>query len=198
MTAAGLPTGRRGQALAIGLLLVVAASVWVGGAAPVLQWYAGRGEHLAEQQALAARMQSIAATAPALQARLAQADAAAPAPRAVLDGGTDAIAGAGLQSAVQDMAIAAGATVSSAELLPAEPVGAYRRINLHVSAAGTWPVLVKLFAAVAEAAPRMLLNDVALRETLVLGRGTAQKLEATFTVIAFSAGQAPAAAAAPQ
>ena len=187
-----LPTGRRGQALALALTLLVLVLAWYGGAAPALAWYAGRQEHLVEQQALAARMASIAGTAAALQRQVAQAAAAGPAPSAVLDGATDAIAGAALQQAVGDMAAAAGASVSSAELLAAQPVGSYRRISLHVTASATWPRFVALLRAVAQATPRMLVDDLSLRQPLVLGDKQAHPVDASFTVIAFSVGAAAA------
>ncbi len=166
--------------------------VWLAAVAPALDWYSARAEHLAEQQILADRMAAIVATAPALRQVLAQADSAAPAPRTVLDGATDGISGATLQQAVQDLAAKAGATVTSAEVLPAEPVGSYRRISLHVTVTGGWPVIVALFGAVADAAPRMLVNDVSLRQSLALGATDKHPLEASFTVIAYSAGSASA------
>ena len=187
-----LPTGRRGQALAVGLALLALAMVWLAAVAPALDWYGARAEHLAEQQILADRMAAIVATAPALRQVLARADSAAPAPSTMLDGATDGIAGATLQQAMQDMAAKAGATVTSAEVLPAEAVGSYRRISLHVTATGGWPVIVALFSAVADATPRMLVNDVSLRQSLALGPADKHPLEASFTVIAFSAGAASA------
>ncbi len=187
-----LPTGRRGQALAVGLTLLVVAVLWLGAIAPALDWFGARADTLARQQTLAARMASVAATIPALQQLVARMDSAAPAPRTVLDGATDAIAGAALQQAVQDMAAKTGATVTSAEVLPADTVGAYRRISLRVSATGSWPVVVGLFAALADAVPRMLVDDVSLRRSLALGATDQHPMDATFTVIAFHAGPANA------
>ena len=183
-----LPTGRRGQALALGLALLVIAVIWLGAVAPALDWYGARADQLSRQQTLAARMASIAATAPALQRLVARMDSAAPGPRTMLEGATDAVAGAALQQAVQDMAARTGATVTSAEVLPAETAGSYRRIRLHVTATGPWPGIVALFGAVAEAVPHMLVDDVSLRQSLALGAVDRHPLEASFTVIAFHAG----------
>ena len=183
-----LPTGRRGQALAVGLTLLVAGVLWLGIIGPAFDWYGARAEYLAQQQTLAARMEAIVASAPALRAQLAQANTSAPAPQAVLEGATDAIAGAALQQAVQDLAAKAGATVTSAEILPAEPVAAYRRISLHVTATGSWPVIVTLLSSVAQATPRMLVDDLSLRQSLALGAMDSHPFEASFTVIAFHTG----------
>lgn len=192
----GLPVGRAGQALALALTALVIAAAWLGGVAPALDWYAGRGERLAEQRTLAARMAQVGATAPALQQQVAQAGRTATPARAVFDGATDAIASAALQQAVQDMAAKAGATVSSAEALPSEAVGGYRRISLHVSVSAPWPVMVALLQAVAEATPRMLVDDLTLRQGQFLGRvDGGHPMEAGFTVIAFhEAGQQGAVA----
>lgn len=192
-----LPDGRRGQALAVGLTVLVAVLAWYGGVAPVLAWYGDREDRLAERQVLAARMSGIAGLVPALQRQLQQADAAGTSPGAkpvgaVLEGGTDAIAGAALQGAVGDMANAAGASVTSAELLAAQPVGAYRRISLHVTASAPWPRVVTLLGAVAQATPRMLVDDLSLRQPTVLGQASSHPVDASFTVIAFRA-VAPAA-----
>ncbi len=185
-----LPIGRRGQALALGLTLLVAAVLWLGVIGPALDWYGARADYLAQQQTLADRMAAIVASAPALRAQLAQANTSSPAPQAVLEGATDAIAGATLQQAVQDLAVKAGATVTSAEILPAEPVGAYRRISLHVTATGGWPVVVALLNSIAQAIPRMLVDDLSLRQSLALGSTDSHPFEASFTVIAFHTGTA--------
>ena len=187
-----LPTGRRGQALALALTLLAACLVWLGAVAPALQWYAARQERLADQETLGLRMAAIAATAPALQAQLARAGSGAPGGRTVLEGATDAVAGAGLQQALQDMAARAGATITSAEALPAETAGPYRRIGLHLTANGGWPVIVALLGAVAQATPRMLVDDVSLRQSLALGQPEGRPVEASFTVVAFHAGSASA------
>lgn len=183
-----LPSGRRGQALALALTVIVLAAAWLGAAAPALDWYAARTEHLAQQRTLAARMAAIADTAPALQRQLADTDAAAPPPRAVFEGATDAIAGAALQQAVQDIAGHAGATVLSAEMMPAETAGNYRRIGIHVLVSAPWPVLVALLDAALENTPRMLVDDVTVRQSLALGAAELHPMEAGFTVIAFHAG----------
>lgn len=187
-----LPTGRRGQALALGLALLAAAALWLGVAAPLLGWYADRAETLGQRRVLAARMAEVAATAPALQAEVQAAAANGPPARAVVEGATDAVAGAALQQQVQDMTAQAGATLTSAESLPAEAAGAYRRIGLHVSVTGQWPVMVALFAAIAHATPGMLVDDLQLQSGLLLGPTTTHPLEASFTVLAFHAGSATA------
>ena len=183
-----LPTGRRGQMLALGLTLVAIAVAWIGLVSPALGWYQDRTETLAQRRVLAERMAAVAATTPALRAQV-QAAAAGPARLAVLEGATDAIAGASLQQQVQDMMGQTGATLTSAESLPPEPAGAYRRIGLHVSVTASWTVMVALLTALQNAAPRMLVDDMQLQSGQLLSASNASHpLEASFTVLAFYAG----------
>jgi type II secretory pathway component PulM len=122
--ASSLPTGRRGHLLASALTVAVAASVWVGVVAPLLGWHVEQTQRLEQRQALARRMAEVAETLPALRAQAAGSDATGPAPSAVLAGESDAVAGAALQLLVQQMATAAGTSLSSVEVVPAEAVGA--------------------------------------------------------------------------
>ncbi len=194
MAADTLPTGRRGQALALGITAVVVLIVWFGAIAPVLQWYAGRGDTLQRQRQFASRMISVASTAPALQRQVAQAEAAPP-PRSVFEGATDAIAGAALQQAIQDVALHAGATVLSAEILPVQPVSGYQRIGVRLTVSAPWPHLVALLEATVQATPRMLVDDLAIRQTDITGGKEQRPMEAAFTVTALHAAAMPTATA---
>ena len=51
-----------------------------------------------------------------------------------LEGASDAIAAAALQSHIEELAASAGATIGSTESLPTETRGAYRRIGLRLCA----------------------------------------------------------------
>jgi general secretion pathway protein M len=191
MTPAALPTGRRGQALAVAILLIALAVVGVGAVAPVLGWYQARQDQLQDRRALASRMAALAATAPALQRAMEAVGAEGPARRTTFDAPSDAVAGAALQQDVQDLVGSASATMASAEALPSEPAGPLRRIGVRVTVSGTWPVLVGLLTAIDEAAPRMLVGDLQLQPTQSLVTGPARPLDATFTVSAFHNASAP-------
>jgi general secretion pathway protein M len=181
-----LPTGRRGQALAWALLLVVLAAIWVAAAAPLLDWHAEREETLQQRATLARRMAQVAAGLPELQ-RQAAAAAAGPVAATLLDGSTDAVAGARLQQLIQDMAGRAGATLSSTETLPAEAVASYRRIGVRVALSVSWGVLVQLLLAVEQASPQMLVDDLQIHGVRRIGVAGEPPLEATFTVLGFRA-----------
>ena len=185
----GPPTGRAGRALAASLTLLALVLLWLGVVAPGLAWYTERAERLAGRTALAARMQALADTLPALRQEAARLTAAGPAEQALLGGATDAIAGATLQEAVQDLATRAGVTVSSAEMLPAEPAGRYRRIGLKVTLSAPWPSTTALLAAIAQAVPQMMVADLAMQRSVGVGAAESRPVQAAFTVFAMQAGQ---------
>jgi len=192
-----LPTGRRGQLLAVGLTLVCVAALWLGLAAPLIAWYGERQDRLHERALLAQHMADLTATLPALQQALRSDAARSPAQDMLLQGAGDAVAGATLQGLVQDLAASAGATLSSAELLPGQSIGEFRRLGLQVSiGAAPWPVLVRLLQSIAEARPRMLVDDLQLHAASAArpGGGAPPSLDASFTVFAFRAGGAEGSA----
>jgi general secretion pathway protein M len=179
-----LPEGRRGRILAVVLTLTVLAALWFGVAQPLIDWHAEQAEELESRGALATRMAALVETLPALRQ---EAGAARPAPVALLEGGTDAIAGAAMQGAVQALARTAGASLASIETLPAEPRGAWRRIGLRVSLTASWPVLVELMRAIEQGSPGMLIDELQMRGPPVQARSPGAPVQASFTILAFRA-----------
>ena len=186
--ASALPTGQRGQALAVGLAVLALVIVWAGVVSPLRDLYASRAEQLDAMQARAGKEAALIEALPALQAEAAS--AAHTPVRAVLAGNTDAIAGATLQEQVQSMASSATATLTSIETLPAEQVGNYRRIGVRVELSAQLPVTVALLRAVEEAQPSMLVDDIRLTATPVGQQNAQLPLDAAFTVYAFRIGTA--------
>jgi general secretion pathway protein M len=189
-----LPTGRRGKILALGFAVLAAGAVWAGVVDPVLGWHAERAEALAQRQAAARRMAQIARSLPELEQQAAAAATSGPPPGAVLQGTTDAVAGAALQQLVRDMATGAGAVLSSTETLPAEQAGTFRRIGLRIAFSAPWPVLVRLLLAVEQATPMMLVDDLQVRGPRLQVGPSDPALETSLVVLAFRTGTAPEAA----
>jgi len=160
-SAAALPQGRRGRALALGITLIGAALLWSAVGQPLLDAYISASQALMRRQVLASRMAGLAGSLPQLRAAVASLRSQVAPVVAVVEVGTDAIATATLQGSMETMAAHAGARLTSAEALPAEPAGTYRRLALRVTVDATWPVLVGLLQAVEQATPRMLPLDIA-------------------------------------
>jgi general secretion pathway protein M len=177
-----LPEGVRGRLLALALTVTALAVVWAGCLQPLIDWHASRAESLEQRRLLLQRMTALVATLPELQQQSSGEHAPA---AALLEGQSDAIAGAALQSQVQRMAASAGAELNSMEMLPGEPRSAYRRIGLRVTTAAQWPVLIELLRAIEQASPRMLVDDLQLRAPPIDMRTSNQPISAAFTVLAF-------------
>jgi general secretion pathway protein M len=188
MATLDLPTGRRGQLLALGLTIAVLGGLWVGVAAPLLDRYALRAEQVHARRALARRMAELAETLPAQRegARRVAAPGRPAEEGVVLEGASDAIAAAALQGRLQEMAARAGAPLSSVEALPGEAAGAWRRIGVRVAVNAPWPAIIRLLQGIGTASPRMLVDELQLRIPPLLRTGP-RPVEASFTVLAFRA-----------
>ncbi|WP_419758749.1 type II secretion system protein GspM [Acidisoma sp.] len=187
-----LPSGRRGQLLAVGLTIAGLAVLWVAIVGPLMSWYEARSQGLEDRRMVAARMARIAQTIPDLMRQAEALRAAAPAGRDIaLEAPSDAVAGARLQQRMQDLATAAGIRFSSIETLPAQQQGGYRRISLRVTCSAALPVLVGLLQKLEVSNPRMLIDDLDLDASPDLNRPDGIAIGANFTVIAFRPGSAP-------
>lgn len=183
-----LPTGRTGQIVALLLLVLAAAVVWLGVAAPLLAWHAERADALERRGALAQRMGQVAASLPALEQQEKAAGQSGPAPVGVLDGASDPVAAAALTQTLQAIAARVGATLSSTEALPAEPRDAYRRIAVRATVNAPYPVLAGLLRSIEEASPRLLADDLQVVGNRGFIRDAAAPLQASLVVMGFRAG----------
>jgi general secretion pathway protein M len=142
-------------------------------------------------------MQALAEQGPALKAQSvtlishANGDTSvAGSAAALLDGATDAVAGATLQEAVQIMAGQTGTSITSAETLPGMAAGGWRRIGVRVSIRASWPALIQLLQSIEQGVPRMLVDDVQLHAPPVppdpaVARAAGVPIDASFSVYAF-------------
>ncbi len=183
-----LPEGLRGKILAVALLMTVVAALWAGVAVPLTDWYAARADRLEQQTRLAQRMEQFVADLPELRRRAGTAETAAPV--AVLEGASDSVAGAALQQRLQQIGAAVGAQLASTEVLPGEPVGAYRRIGVRLSVSGTWPVLVNLLDAITASSPPLLVNDLQVESSRAIMGFAEPALSTSMVVFGFRAGGA--------
>jgi general secretion pathway protein M len=182
-----LPAGRLGQALALTLTLLAAIVLWMTTAGPLLGWYQTRAAQLAQQQLIAAHMAVLDEEIPALRKAINAAGLQAQGEQILFPGATDAVAGANLQTALQNLAVQAGTSLDSAELLPAQPEDGLRRIGLQVSVTAPYPVLIALLQAIGAARPRMIVNELSIVNQATPAADTALPMQANFTVTGFRA-----------
>ena len=181
-----LPTGRSGRLLALGILLLLLLLLWQVIASPLLDLYRDRAQALDARRAVAVHMAAQAAQLPALR-RLAASNGARSGPVALIAGNSDAIAAAALQERVQQMATGLGATLSSTESLPPTPAGNYRRVGVRIAVTAPFDVMVRLLAAIEQASPSMLIDDLQLHGSRIQLQANAP-IEGSLTVLAFRRG----------
>ncbi len=187
-----LPSGRRGQVLAIGMTVVLAASLWIAIVSPLMNWYQAGSALLADRELVAARMHAIAATVPPLLHQAAMRRSSAPSGQDIaLQAPSDAVAAAKLQQHMQDLAQASGIAFSSIETLPVAQQGGYRRISLRVTCAAPWSVFIGLLQKIDDSTPRMLIDGLDLNASPDLVHPNGVAISADFTVIAFRPGSTP-------
>jgi general secretion pathway protein M len=186
ISAVTLPEGRQGKMLASAITLLSLALIWFAAVSPVLGWYQSRAAQLAQQQAVAMRMAALAQEIPQLRTTLAAAKPQSQDQQILLAGGTDAIAGANLQSILQNLAQAAGTSLDSSEVMPVQQDGALRRIGIQIGVTATWPVLIGFLRAIGTARPRMIVGQLSIMNASETD-GADQPLQASFSVSAFSA-----------
>jgi len=186
MSAGALPTGRRGRLLALAILLLAVGAAYLVIAAPLLGLYADRNALIEQRRNLAPRLGATAAELPVLRAQAAQLRATGNTKKVTLEGASDAIASANLQSRIEGIASSVGATVSSTESLPAETIGDYRRIGLRLVLSGEYETLMRLLAALETATPPLIIDNLQIHAQMSWGMAAAGRgLDAGLEVYGF-------------
>ncbi len=194
MNAESWLTGRRGQALAVAVGLVVLAIIWLGAIDPVRTWFDERQATLEQRQTLLHHMQDLVASLPALRATSSDRRADAPAPdgaaaAGALPGATDAVAAADLQERVQTMATAAGANLTAVETLPATAAGGWHKVALRISLNASWPVLMELVRAVERSPERIFIDHAQFHSPVVVTPPGSLPIPASMVLYGFRAAE---------
>jgi hypothetical protein len=155
-----LPTGIAGRALALVILSAAIGLTYVAIIAPLLGTYQQRAATLSDRRSLMPRIALLAEEVPALRARLAELKTAGTARGATLEGASDALASANLQSHLEQLAAANDVAIASTEAIAAEDRGQYRRIGLRLVVNGKYTAVVKLLGAIEESRPPLVLGNL--------------------------------------
>lgn len=189
-----MPTGLQGRLLAVSLLVVALGGVYLVVIAPLLDLYAERAAVLEDQRMLLPRLRAAAAELPGLRARIEQLRATAGTRKITLEGASDALAAAALQSRIEEFAASVGATIGSTESLPVEPRSGYRRIGLRYVLSGPYETLVKFLAKLEAATPPLVIDNLHIHGVLRRpGTPAAAGLDAGLDVYAFRDSDKPVA-----
>jgi len=138
----------------------------------------------------AAHLKALADSLPRLRASLNE---SLPAPVMTLTGGTDAVAAASLQGAIQDMVKAVGAGLGSIEIMPSEGGSeGLRRVGLKVTLSGDLKTVTRLLLAIDQASPPILVDELQIHGNAVQGASNGaqpsaddQRLDVSFAVYGF-------------
>ena len=186
MAALDLPDGRQGRILAVLIALLALALVWLGVVAPLIDWHDQRQDALEQRQQLAARMALLVRRLPALRAQAQSMTASGrPGTGVLIEGNSDAVASAAIQEKVAVMAAALGTSLSSTETLSAVREGAYRRVGVRISLDAAFPTVVHLLQSIETAQPSLLVDDLQMHGTRLIGQSDSAPLNVAFTVIGF-------------
>jgi hypothetical protein len=185
-----LPTGRQGRVLAVSLLLIALAATYLVVVSPLLDLYEERAAFLEDRRLLLPRLRAAAEELPALRERVEQLRNAAGNRKITLEGASDAIAAATLQSRIEELATSVGATIGSTESLPVEVRSGYRRIGLRYVLSGQYETLVKFLAKLDTATPPLVIDNLHIHGVLRRpGTPAAAGLDAGLDVYAYRDGE---------
>jgi hypothetical protein len=180
-----LPTGRRGQMVALGVALITVMALWLIVISPLIGFYSDRADRLEKQQAVVHRMERLVAERQSLMDQAAGLGDIAPAKGNLLDGSSIPVATAALQQLVRDTANMSGATLSSVESLPGETGTGYRRVGVKLSLSAQWPVLIHFLQALQESETPMAIDDLQIHSGSETSKTPDQQVfEAGFAVYA--------------
>ncbi len=180
-----LPDGPRGRLLAAGVSLAALMLLLFTVLAPLWGWYEARATQLAQMRAIAAHMEALGREIPELKQAVSGAGLQPVVSQVLLAGDNDTIAGANLQSALQNLASQAGASLDSIALRPARQAGPLRRIEVQVSMMVTWPVLIALLQAIGAARPYMVVDQISITRSSNVEPGVEQQMSVDLSVAGF-------------
>jgi Tfp pilus assembly protein PilO len=149
--------------MALAILLVALTSVYLLVIAPAIGLYSQGEAILADRSMLAPRLSVAAAALPALRSEVTKLRAAVSASRITLNGTSDAIASANLQSQIEKLATAGGVAIGRTEAITAENRGSYRKVGLRIAVSGDYEALIKLLAAIETGVPPLVLANLQIR-----------------------------------
>lgn len=189
-----LPTGRRGQLVAVGILaiLVILGVEFV--VMPLQAAYQERQEAIADMQQRVTRYRQLIAQAPQLQALGARDERAKPLAPLLLAGTNAALAGAELQQRLQTLASAHGVRILSLRVRPAEAEGSFERVSVDARMQSELPGLRDLLFDIEQGEPYLFVDTLSVRTRPQRRRGAAPSgLEARLVVSGLRAPSDPIA-----
>ena len=184
----GLPEGKLGKILALGICVIAAGIIYVAAVAPLLAFYADGAQHLQERLALAGRLDASVHDLERLRTVAAQWKEKASAAALTFPAASDAVTAATLQGTMQGFITDGGGVLSSAEILPPQSEGSFQRVGVRVSFTGSLHVLTTVLENAARARPAIFVDNL---DVHIAGQGASvvasQMLAISFDAYGFLA-----------
>jgi general secretion pathway protein M len=157
------------------LLLLVAAlgTIYVFVLDPIIAGYSDTDRQIAEVREQLSRYQGLAAQRPALEKLLRQSEAEAATDGYYLNGGTDALAAAGLQDQVNALVQGKGGTLRSIQPMPGTDEQGFRRITLRVQMTATNESLFEVLYSLESGTPILFVENLDIQSRYVRQRNSA-------------------------
>ena len=158
-----LPEGRRGQALAVGIALLMATLIYLIVISPILQLYESGGDRLQARRDMVDRLRVSERALPTLRVEAAKLRDPSNNGAVLLVGSSPTVAAAQLQTRLKELVESSGAHLASSEILSPEPQDGYQKIGLHVSFSGDLTLLTAVLRGIETARPAMFVDNVEIR-----------------------------------
>ena len=157
-----LPEGFKGQMLALAIAVLGVSVFFLLIVSPVLAFYGDRADQLDQRTAMARRYEVLARDLPALRAADQKwRDQAGG--ELLLDGSSDAVAAASLQTVVKALVEDAGGKLSSSEVLAPTAEGSFRRVGIRVMFSGDLKLVTAVLRGMETSRPILSVGDFSLR-----------------------------------
>ena len=156
-----LPEGSQGQALALAIAGLGLVLLYLLIVSPVLAFYSDRADLLERREATASRYEALSHQLASLRVSDKQwRDRSGG--ELLLDGSSDAIASAALQTVIKSLVEDAGAKLSSSEILETTAEGGFRRVGIRVVFAGDLKLVTAVLKGVETSRPVLSVGDFSL------------------------------------
>lgn len=158
-----LPEGNLGKALAVAAGAVSVAAIYAVAIEPLMSFYGHGRQTLQERLEVLHRVEASAAELPRLRAAAKEWREKTRDGDLLFVGSSDAVAGAALQSTLKELIEDGSATLSSAEVLPAETADKFRRVAIRVSFSGDLTLITDVLRGIEGARPAIFVDNLDIR-----------------------------------
>lgn len=163
MTLVQLPEGQLGKALAVGIGLSALLVLQFAIVTPLFSYYSAMAQELQDKWDATERSRNAVVDLPQLRATADSLRQKTRDKTMLLEGASDALAAANLQSALKDMIEQQGSKLVSVQTLQPAAEGRFRRIGLRVSFSGTLQVVTIVLSGIETTHPVLSIGNLDLR-----------------------------------